>query len=192
MKYLLVSLVLFLVACNGNVYTLSGTTQDKKIEGKTVYLVDALNRNMKCDSAEVKKGRFRFKGNIIQPVVKEIYAELDGNAYNYVPVVLEPGSIIVVLDTIVYTGHTPLNEKMQDFLIAKSNFIDTNVQRDSLSVDFPIHFSSLLKEYILKNSDNVVGEYLYKGYSTKLTNEDKKEILERSDIALLEKIQRLK
>lgn len=182
--------MMLLSCCGSTDYKLSGSTHDKNIEGKTVYLTHALDRSVKYDSAVVRNGSFQFKGKIALPEVRELYVEVDHSPYNYLPVVLEPGVIKIVLDTIVYTGNTPHNDRMQDFLIAKSNFVDENIRQDSISETFLSKFSFFLKQEILKNSDNLIGKYLYKAYSTKLTNEDKKDIVKRANISLVEEIQK--
>lgn len=189
-KYLFCLFLLTVVSCGSSTYKLSGLVRDEQLEGKTVYLTDALNWNEKYDSVVVKNGRFRMEGEVAKPVLRQLYMEIDGAFHNYLPIVLEQGVIQVVFDTMVYTGNTPLNERMQDFLLAKSNFIDNHVAGDSVVPAFSVQFSSFLKDEILKNSDNLIGEYIYRAYSTKLTDEDKKDILKRASITLVEKLQK--
>lgn len=192
MRYLyFVIVLLVLSACSqSGSYKISGVCRDRQLEGKNVYMRKMTSRTP-SDSACIHNNRFSFTGQQTLPEIHILYVEVEKGIYNMLPVALEAGKIKVVLDSIIYTGGTPLNDKLQDFILAKQRFVlkeDASRSKDEL----PRLFSTFLKKQVLGNLDNIVSQYIYQTYSTKLTNEDKKEILERSDIALLENLQRLK
>lgn len=192
MRYLyFVTVLLVLSACSqSSSYKISGVCRDRQLEGKNIYM-RKMTSHTPSDSACIRNSRFSFAGQQPSPEIHILYVEVENGMYNMLPVAVEAGKIKVVLDSIIYTGGTPLNDKLQDFILAKQTFVlkeGAGKSKDEL----PRLFSAFLKKQILGNSDNIVSQYIYQTYLTKLTNEDKKEILERSDIALLEKIQRLK
>jgi len=127
------------------------------------------------DSCEVSDGRFRFalvdssKSRVLQLVLPA--HQLDSFP-STLPVVIEHGVVSVRMGSSVSTGGTALNDKLQDFLLARSNLFDavtTDTTGNALS-RFAGEFSKLLLTTLNQNKDNVLGEYIYQQYHEKFKN----------------------
>lgn len=86
-------------ACNHTpkegAYHLRGVVTNEKLEGRTIYLRDAIEGVVRYDSTTVSEGRFMFNGKVTAPQVRELFIqETDSDRFPVtLPVVLEPGEI---------------------------------------------------------------------------------------------------
>lgn len=172
-------IALMLAGCNGDRkenYIIEGKVTNPKLDGRTVYMQDALAGQIRYDSVVVEHGTFRFEGKQDEPVVRELLVqENDSDMFPVtLPFVLENGRIEVDLGERVYVGNTALNKEMMDVLMAVDNFTEQDLTRKSVE-DMKADFANLLMSEIVKHSDNVIGRYLYDAYQNKLTEEQKNE-----------------
>ena len=77
MKYFILSAVyaaLLLSGCNTDTknYIIQGKITNPKLEGRTVYMLDALNPAIRIDSVKVSNGKFKFQGVQTVPEVREL------------------------------------------------------------------------------------------------------------------------
>lgn len=179
-KDTLLSLLILIILCacgNGgkdHSFTLTGTVTNENLEGRTVYLKDAVRGTDIYDSAQIVHGKFSFTGKQDTAIIRELYVQ-ENDSDNYpltLPVVLENGEIIVTLGNIVSVGNTPLNNEMMEFLLAKDKFMDENFTGRDMS-DVRKEFSDLIMAWIIKNAHNPIGKYIYAAYSNKLDDEQK-------------------
>lgn len=94
---------LMMGACNHapqeGTYHLRGMVTNPKLEGRTIYLQDAVKNaavgTLRYDSTTVSEGRFVFNGKVTVPQVRELFIqETDSDRFPVtLPVVLEPGEI---------------------------------------------------------------------------------------------------
>lgn len=170
--------VFLLGACSGSVkeqsYTIKGTLTDVDFEGKTVYLKDGIKGSITYDSIRVLHGKFVLTGRQDTTVVRELYVqENDSDVYPLtVPVVLEPGEIRVTMGDTVSVNNTPLNDALIEFLIAKDRFMAKDFSGKEITA-VKKEFSDLLVTWIVQNSTNAVGKYIFEAYGNKLDAEQK-------------------
>nr|WP_302830476.1 DUF4369 domain-containing protein [uncultured Bacteroides sp.] len=172
-------IALMLAGCNGGRkknYIIEGKVTNPKLDGRTVYMQDALTGQIRYDSVVVEHGTFRFEGKQDEPVVRELLVqENDSDMFPVtLPFVLENGRIEVDLGERVYVGNTALNKEIMDVLMAVDKFTEQDLARKSVE-GMKADFANLLMSEIVKHSDNVIGRYLYDAYQNKLTEEQKNE-----------------
>lgn len=177
MKYFILSAVyaaLLLSGCNTDTknYIIQGKITNPKLEGRNVYMLDALNPAIRIDSVKVSNGKFKFQGVQTVPEVRELMIqENDSDMFPVtLPFVLENGHIEVDLGERVYTGNTKLNDEMMDILMEFDRFYERDFS-NMTKKEIEETFADILIVEITKHSDNILGKYLYYGYKNKLTDE---------------------
>lgn len=188
--YLYAGMIAMLCSCAPkDKYLIDGTAEAGKFQGQTVYLLDACNGNTLLDSAKVAEGKFRFEGVQAVPSIRTLRLHGKGDLFPvYLPVVLENGYINVVLGDIVLVEGTDQNDKLQDFLMTVSRFTDQDFSKVTPEV-MKEQFQDIIVSQILINKDNEVGRYIYKTYSSKLTDEQKADVLSKTGKAFAEKVE---
>ena len=195
-KYTLAFLLcLLLCACGGNnagkTDGLTGKVTLPEYEGKQVYLETTLGDSQKVDSAVVKNGKFTFT---FSDSIPQVYTLVLGTSANdqypiTLPVVSEKGSISVVMGKLVLTSGTPLNDNLQDFLLAVSNFTDKAMKQEKPDMQqVKADFSKLVEGAIMQNIKTPVGIYIYKNYSKNLTDEQAAKILDAASESFKEAV----
>ena len=182
----LFSVVVF-CSCGGGGSTavtegLTGRVTLDGYEGRKVYLETTGANALKVDSATVAEGRFALTFNDSVPQVYRLVltASDDDQFPITLPVVSEKGHVQVVMGELVLTSGTPLNDTLQDFLLAVSNFTDKAMQQEKPDMQqVKADFSKLVEGAVMKNIDTPVGAYIYRTYSHNLTPEQKESIVSR-------------
>ena len=183
--FLLPALVLLLTACggNGNTAPFIGKVTLDGYEGRHVYLEMTDDAQTVVDSALVKDGRFSFNLNDSTPQVYQlVLKETDDDIFPILlPIVSEKGNLYVSMGELVYTSGTPLNDKLQDFLLAVSNLGDRKLENEADLEKYKADYAALLQGFILQNAGNVVGEYIFHTYHSKLSEQQKAVIKEKTN-----------
>ena len=151
-------------------------------EGRKVYLETTGATALKVDSATVAEGRFALTFNDSVPqVYRLVLTASDDDLFPItLPVVSEKGHVQVVMGELVLTSGTPLNDTLQDFLLAVSNFTDKAMQQEKPDMQqVKADFAKLVEGAVMKNIGTPVGAYIYRTYSDKLTPEQKEAIVSR-------------
>lgn len=165
---LFIILALAEIACSSpQGYRIEGRAMTE-LEGRTVYLKDAYTDKAQ-DSTKVVNGKFTFSNTteVTEPEIKILSVRAHGFGFEYrLPVVLENGNIKASLATLVCTGGTPLNERMQDFLMAVDEYSTTCAKQPTEQIKKG--FADLLRKYIGLNRDNVISRYISTSYRTAL------------------------
>ena len=194
-KYTLVSLIALAVcACGGNNTAHEGITGKVTMdgyEGKQVYLETTASTPVKVDSATVTDGKFSFTFSDAKPQVYNlVLATSADDAYAItLPVVSEKGHIRVSMGELVLTSGTPLNDSLQDFLLAVSNFTDKAMKQEKPDMQqVKADFSKLVEGAIMQNIKTPVGIYIYKNYSNNLTDEQAAKILDAASESFKEAV----
>ena len=181
MKKNLIGIVLLagiLCACDGGskggAYHIRGTVTNPKLEGRTIYLQDAVDGTVKYDSVKVIEGRFVFNGNTATPEVRELFIQENDSDFFPVtlPVVLEAGEITAQIGDIVLVEGTTLNKEMMETLLAIDQFKSRDFVGKSMD-EIKQEFNSFLLEQIVKHASTPIGRYLYAAYQNKLSDEQK-------------------
>ena len=153
-------------------------------EGKWVYLETTTNKSQRIDSVLVKNGSFSFT---FTDSVPQVYRLVLGMSHDDVfpitlPIVSEKGFIRVFMGEKVLTSGTPLNDSLQDFLLAVSNLLDkTIIKEQSDMKQINADFVLLLEGAVMQNINTPVGAYIYRNYADRFTDEQKIKILNCSD-----------
>ena len=179
--------VVVLSSCGGGGSTavtegLTGRVTLDGYEGRKVYLETTGANALKVDSATVAEGRFALTFNDSVPQVYRLVltASDDDQFPITLPVVSEKGHVQVVMGELVLTSGTPLNDTLQDFLLAVSNFTDKAMQQEKPDMQQVMaDFAKLVEGAVMKNIGTPVGAYIYRTYSDKLTPEQKESIANR-------------
>ena len=182
----LFSVVVF-CSCGGGGSTavtegLTGRVTLDGYEGRKVYLETTGANALKVDSATVAEGRFALTFNDSVPQVYRLVltASDDDQFPITLPVVSEKGHVQVVMGELVLTSGTPLNDTLQDFLLAVSNFTDKAMQQEKPDMQqVKADFAKLVEGAVMKNIGTPVGAYIYRTYSHNLTPEQKESIVSR-------------
>ena len=188
MKSTLLTLIgtLLLCSCGGGKATkaLTGEVTMDGYEGRKVYLETTVANPTRVDSAIVKDGRFEFDLNDSVPQVYTlVLAQSDDDLFPItLPVVSEKGKIRVYMGELVLTMGTPLNDNLQDFLLALSNyrekaFADKNMDVDAMRKGM----SEILEGAIRQNIDSPVGAYIYRYYLEFLDEAQRASILQMAN-----------
>lgn len=149
---------------------------------RPVYLETVSPVPSRVDSSLVEDGRFSF---MLEDSVPRVYrlvlsaSEDDPYAIS-LPVVSEKGTVRVSMGELVLTSGTPLNDALQDFLLAVSNFTDKAMKQENPDMQrIRDDFAALVEEAVILNLDNPVGAFIYRMYGDRLATERQESILER-------------
>ena len=188
MKYTLVSLAtLLFCACGSNNEAkegLFGKVTMEGYEGKQVYLETTVGTPAKVDSSLVENGKFAFTFSDATP---QVYRLVLGKTANdmypiTLPVVSEKGHIRVSMGELVLTSGTPLNDSLQDFLLAVSNLTDKAMKQEKLDINqVKADLAKLVEAAVMQNIQTPVGAYIYRMYGHQLTDDQKALILSHAN-----------
>ena len=133
---------MLLASCGGkHQFTINGTVNSPELEGQWLYLLDVTNAlsSGSCsdsegpvDSVVVTNGKFTFRGTVEEPWMAAIGGP-DLPFFLYV--VVEPGNIVIVNDSI---GGTPLNDKYYAF----NHSLDLSDIEESMEEYFPLYYAA--------------------------------------------------
>ena len=180
----LFSTMLFCSCGGGNSTAVEGLTGKVTLdgyEGRKVYL-ETTAGSTRVDSATVNDGKFAFSFNDSEPQVYNlVLTASDDDQYPItLPVVSEKGHVKVSMGELVLTSGTPLNDSLQDFLLAVSNFYDKALQQEKPDLKkIAKDFAKLVEGAVMSNINTPVGAYIFRAYSDKLDEQQKEQILLR-------------
>jgi hypothetical protein len=151
-------------------------------EGRKVYLETTDASSTKVDSAIVTDGKFMISFNDSLPkVYRLVLSSSEDDMYPIIlPVVSEKGQVKVSMGELVLTSGTPMNDALQDFLLAVSNFTDKVMKEENPDMKKIVSdFGKLVEGSVLSNINTPVGVYIYRAYEGKLDDQQKSNILTR-------------
>ena len=194
-KYICVSLLaVIFCACGGSNTAkegLFGKVTMEGYEGKQVYLETTVGTPTKVDSALVENGKFTLTFTDATPqVYRLVLGKSADDMYPItLPVVSEKGHISVVMGELVLTSGTPLNDNLQDFLLAVSNFTDKAMKQEKLDMNqIKADYAKLVEGAVMQNIKTPVGAYIYRMYSNQLSDEQQALIMSRADESFKEAV----
>ena len=161
---------------------IDGTVRDVSFEGKTVYLRDVYNRSVIYDSVQVVQGKFHFTDSmdIASPYMRLLSLPAHESGAYELPVVMENGHITAALGEIVCTSGTPLNDRLQDFLLGMDEFLDSmHKEKDWSEERMKARFSEFIEGHVTTNADNMAGVYIYRIYHRFLADEAGQSLLDK-------------
>ena len=196
LKYVLTALMtLLFVACGGgNTATHNGITGKVTMddyEGKLVYLETTSSSPSRVDSTQVKDGKFSFTFTDTIPQVYRLVLGITPNdAFPIThPVGSEKGHVQVSMGEYELTQGTPMNDSLQDFLLAVSNFTDKAMKQEKLDMNqIKADYAKLVEGAVMQNIKTPVGAYIYRMYSNQLSDEQQALIMSRADESFKEAV----
>ena len=158
-------------------YNIQGSSSVSSLDGSKLYLKAVKNREVhSIDSCEVLHGKFKFSGTLDTVMMVNLFMD---NRPLMMPIVLEPGEIIVKIDdSSRKVSGTPLNDILYAFLDQLNQLgnrmnelghresqmlldgIDEKDIASQLSVEadqIAMEEDTLITNFIVANSDNVLG-----------------------------------
>lgn len=184
-KLIILFSILLLASCAGtSKYKIEGKSENKNLEGKTVYLSHYIGRELfNLDSTVIKKGKFEFEGKQDTAILRVIVVEDNGSNNTYkLPFILENGTISAIIDSVSSAVGTALNdtltayqngistyEKVYENIAEKFEELDaknelTNALQDSLKAEAS-QVEETMKQIsiscINRNLNNVAGAYIF-------------------------------
>jgi len=173
-------------------YTITGKAPDLK-DNTVLYLVPIENATKEtADSTYIVNGTFEFKGEIEKEEVKIIRTK-SHLSFRFQPVlvVIEPGEIKVVLDSVSIAGNTLQNELLQTWKNVKQDFDkDIEMQKKQLRNSeetfkqeirerigaLSEKYATYNYEFIKQHQHTTVGQFVYKMVGNSLTEEQKESL----------------
>lgn len=189
-----------MLSCSQKDYTIKGRVADGvDLEGATVLIteLDGYTWNV-LDSAVVKKGRFSFEGDLVEPLVVYLRYNYPTDKVNTKSFILEKGKTNLLIDAngnLIVSG-TELNDRLQAYRndkVAIENRIEEiqgKLQNDKeLSEDEIAKLREELSQsedkvrqnivdHTKKNANNLVGKHLLLTTHHSLNAEQKQEVLD--------------
>jgi peroxiredoxin len=196
----------FLISCqNGKNYTVNGTIADESYEGTNVYVQQMTDETMNVvDTLVVTNGSFSLNGVADSTLLRFISLDetINPQQESRVPVLIEPGRIEVLFDTIVTVKGTKVNDAYTDFRIKQKALMKTirgvmeqyntanaeGTMTDSLEAEINMTYDNISERlnglnfnFIKENIGNELGKYLFLSSSSMFSPEQQKEILNLTD-----------
>lgn len=181
-KLFYASALLALTACTGNGYTINGEISDVN-DGDSIYLVEMNGRQVTTQqSAVIKDGKFQFKGDQNEPVLRYIMYQSNDDNDQALDFFLEDGTIKVKMDAVnpSVTG-TPSNDAYQkvrdninnlqnemselyDKLSDENLSDDVRAALEKQSDELDKKYINALVDATKANATSEVGVYLFKNF----------------------------
>lgn len=195
-----------LFSCQNNKnYTISGTVADGAYEGTNVYIQEMTNDAMVVvDTLVVTNGSFSLKGVADSTVLRFISLDesVSPQQDSRVPVLIEPGKIEVLFDTVVTVKGTKVNDAYTEFRQQQRELVKSirsvmeqyntasaeGSMTDSLEAQIKASYDKISDQltglnfnFIKNNIGNDLGKYAFLTSSSMFSPEQQKEILELAD-----------
>mgnify|MGYP002738683487 CR=1 FL=1 len=203
-KLLLISAiaVVFAACQNKSEYTIHGSVADDMYEGQKVYLEEWTDSIMVAvDSTTIVNGKFEIKGQTDTPVLRFVtLGERDRKERS--PLMVEPGTINVVYDSLFHISGSALNDAYTDFILKQKDLtakirslsdqynaaMVDGTMTDELDAELTSAYESVADEakelnyeFVKSNIDNEMGKYLFMTSSSMFDVDQQKEILAMTD-----------
>lgn len=190
-----------LFSCQNNNYTINGTVAGDAYEGKNVYLQQMTDDAMVAtDTAVIENGKFTFSGTADPKVLRFVALDETVNSQqeNRIPVLIEPGRLQMVFDTVVTVKGTKVNDAYTGFRLQQRGLVQNirgiigqfnsesaagtmTAERDAELQQSYEEISSQLTDlnfnFIKENIKNKLGEFVFENSYSMFEPEQQKEIL---------------
>lgn len=190
-----------LLSCQNNNYTINGTVPGDANEGTNVYLQEMTDDAMEpTDTAVVENGKFTFSGTADTTVLRFIVLDETVNPQqeNRVPLLIEPGRLQVVFDTVVTVKGTKVNDAYTNFRLQQKDLVkeirgvigqfnsenaagtmtperDEELQKSYEDINKQLTDQNF--DFIKENIGNKLGEFVFQTSSSMFEPEQQKDIL---------------
>ncbi|MDD2931130.1 MAG: TlpA disulfide reductase family protein [Fermentimonas sp.] len=203
--YLFIMASVLLVSCQNKNYSIKGTVADAAYEGTNVYLQEMTDDAMVVtDTAIVQNGEFSFSGVADTTYLR--FVTLDENV-NYeneirVPVLIEPGKLKLVFDSVITVSGTPVNDAYNNLRVEQRVLV-SNIRKvvdryntaraegsmtDALDAEINAEYDKISDQltdlnynFVKNNIGNQLGQYVFISSSSMFEPIQQKEILYLAD-----------
>ena len=200
--YLSIVAGLILMSCqNNNEYTIKGEVAHEAFEGSNVYMQQMTDDAMVVtDSVVVRNGEFTFSGVAENTVLRFITLDESINVEQEkrVPVLIEPGNIIVRFDTVITVSGSKVNDDYNNVRLQQrdlSNQIREVIGRynaaqsdgsltETLQAEVNEQYENIQKQFVDLNFDfvknnmsNELGEHVFTTSSSMFEPDQQRELL---------------
>lgn len=203
--YLLLTAVVFLMSCQNKNYTIKGIVADSAYEGTNVYMQEMTDNSMiVTDTAVVQNGEFTFTGSAETSILRFVTLDETVNYENEirVPVLVEPGRVELVFDSVITVSGTPVNNAYNDLrveqraLISKirkiverfNNANSEGIMTSELESEINLEYDNISNQltqlnfdFVKSNIGNQLGQYVFVSSSSMFEPIQQKEILYLAD-----------
>lgn len=183
--YLFITAGILLMSCQNKNYSIKGTVTDTAYEGKNVYMQEMTDDAMVItDTAKVQNGEFSFSGVADTAFLR--FITLDENV-NYeqeirVPVLVEPGNLVMNFDSVITVSGTPVNDAYND-MRAEQRVLIRNIRKvvdrfnrarlegtttDTLEAEINEEYDKISNQltelnynFVKSNINNQLGQYVF-------------------------------
>lgn len=200
--YFFIAGIVLLSCQNSNKYTINGTVANDVYEGTSVFLQQMTDNAMEVvDTVVVQNRKFSFSGTADTPLLRFIVLDgtLNPRQESRIPVLIEPGKLDVVFDSIVTVKGTNTNDAYTNFRLQQSD--QEKKSREIISLfnqesaagtmteerdaelqqsyeDINKQLDNLSLNFVKENIGNKLGEFVFQSSSAMFTPEQQKEILD--------------
>lgn len=205
--FFLVAASIFVACTQNKKYTIDGTVAHSELEGTPVYLQEMTDSAMRnVDTAQITNGKFKFKGEAETSVLRFIaFEKIKGKEKEIpsrVPLLLEPGTIVVKHDSLLEVTGTPVNDEYNNFKTQQLKLTDklrainqqyreaktAGTLDEALQKDLEESYDKISDEqteqtynFVKSNISNQFGQFLFKSSYSAFTPEQQSELLAETD-----------
>lgn len=167
-----VLIVSLFIACNGNEKYISGEMTNNDYDGCKAYLYTMLPEYKLVDSTVIDGTEFGFD----VPDTLNLYKVKVMKEHNdmfpiVVPLASGDGKVNIYMGDKVVTAGTPVNDRLQDFLLALDGFYETAINSGKTKDDVVNEFRTFLAEQVKFNSNNIVSVYIITEFRSRFAPE---------------------
>jgi len=195
-------LILCAYSCKNSTFEITGSVENKKLNGKTIFLKQRINREwITIDSTLIEKGKFAFKGVIDTAKIGYLTYEYPSQNKVRQAFVLENGNITAAIDTsgfMVIKG-TKQNDLFQAYQDEKNSFnkktsafykshigkVKTPEQKLTLSTEiekFNQEEISIDKKFVTEQVNTLVGTHVFMNTFYEFSVQEKEAIVNLMNI----------
>ena len=165
-------IVSLLVACGGNEKYISGSMTNNDYDGCKAYLYTMLPEYRLVDSTVIDGTEFGFDiPDTLNLYKVKVIKDQNDMFPIVVPLASGDGKVNIYLGEKVVTAGTPVNDRLQDFLLALDSFYETAINSGKTKDDVVNEFKTFLAEQVKFNSNNIVSVYIITEFRSRFAPE---------------------
>lgn len=167
-----VIILLQLVACSGNEKYISGEMTNNDYDGCKAYLYTMLPEYRLVDSTVIDGTEFGFDiPDTLNLYKVKVIKDQNDMFPIVVPLASGDGKVNIYMGDKVVTAGTPMNDRLQDFLLALDGFYETAINSGKTKDDVVNEFRTFLAEQVKFNSNNIVSVYIITEFRSRFAPE---------------------
>lgn len=167
-----VVIVSLLAACSGNGKYITGAMTNNDYDGCKAYLYTMLPEYRLVDSTVIDGTEFGFDiPDTLNLYKVKVIKDQNDMFPIVVPLVSGEGKVNIYMGDKVVTAGTPVNDRLQDFLLALDGFYETAINSGKTKDEVVNEFKTFLAEQVKFNSNNIVSVYIITEFRSRFAPE---------------------